>query len=145
MAVKISAGVLIVFNYKVLMAHATNAPWWHSYTPPKGGVEGTEKMTEAGARELLEEVGIKVDIKKFEEKIIIDYTDKKGSTYKTVFLFVYRIDSLSEIGLTSETVPFGQLQKEEVDEARFMDEIELHKKCLPRYLNALLPYVQNKI
>lgn len=141
---KISAGVIVVFNNKILMAHATKASWFHTYTPPKGGVEEGENLSQAACREFMEEVGIKVNPAKFEEKIEVVYKDKQGHSYKTVYLFVYRINSLSEIGLSSEKVPSKQLQLEEVDEAIFMGEKTLRDKCLPRYLEILLLFTQNQ-
>ena len=77
-----------------------------------------------------------------EKEIKIVYTNPKGATYKTVTLFPLIIKKLSEIGLKSETVPLGQLQLEEVDDARFMSIDELQKRAMPRYFEPLKKLVE---
>jgi hypothetical protein len=62
--------------------------------------------------------------------------------YKVVHLFVHRISSYEEIGLVDDHVPFSQLQREEVDEAKFMNSEEIEKKILPRYLDYILPFLK---
>lgn len=123
---------MIVYRDKVLLAHSTNSPWWRSYTPPKGGVEKGEEDSAAAARELMEETGIRVDSSSLKEQFTVKYDNGKR-TYKEVIVFVHRINDLTEIGLTSEIVPFSQLQTEEIDEARFFTREEAEKKLLPRY------------
>ena len=71
----------------------------------------------------------------------MEYRNPSGHLYKTVHLFVHRISSYEEIGLKDEHVPFSQLQREEVDEARFMEIEEVEKKILPRYLEYVLPII----
>lgn len=139
---KISAGILILYNNKILLVHSTNSPWWKSYTPPKGGVEGEESLEEAASREVNEEVGIHIDPKLLHERLEVVYTTPKGKAYKTVYLFVHRIEDLSEIGLSDEHIPFSMLQKEEVDEAKFLDIEDSKKKLLPRYLPHILPIME---
>jgi 8-oxo-dGTP pyrophosphatase MutT (NUDIX family) len=139
---KTSAGILIVYQHKALLAHSTNSPWWRSYTPPKGGIEKDESLEEAAAREVEEEVGIKIDPASLHIKVDVDYLNPRGVLYKRVHLFVYYIKSLEEIGLTDEHVPVFQLQREEIDEARFMDAEEVEKKILPRYLEYVLPFLK---
>ena len=139
---KTSSGILIICNDKALLAHSSKAPWWRSYTPPKGGVEGKETPAETASREVHEEVGILIDPKLLSECIDVEYKDPKGKLYKIVHMFIYRIDSYSEIGLTDEHVPFSQLQREEVDEAKFMNHEEMEKKILPRYYQYISPLLK---
>lgn len=139
---KTSAGILIVHKHKALLAHSTNSPWWRSYTPPKGGIEKGETPEEAASREVFEEVGILIDQSKLKEKVEVEYRDPRGKLYKVVHLFVHRVESLEEIGLKDEHVPFSQLQREEIDEARFMNAEEIEKKVLPRYLDYILPFLK---
>jgi 8-oxo-dGTP diphosphatase len=138
---KTSAGILIICKGKALMAHSTNSPWWRSYTPPKGGIEKGETFEQAASREVEEEVGIKIDPSVLKERIEVEYRNPKGAKYKIVHLFIHRIESYEEIGLDDDHVPFSQLQREEVDEARFMTKEEIEKKILPRYLDYVLPHL----
>jgi ADP-ribose pyrophosphatase YjhB (NUDIX family) len=139
---KTSAGILIVYRKKALLAHSTNSPWWRSYTPPKGGLEMGENLAEAASREVEEEVGIRIDPTVLNEKVEVEYRNPKGVLYKVVHLFVHRVDDLKEIGLEDEHVPIFQLQRVEIDEARFMNAEEVEKKILPRYLDYVLPYLK---
>lgn len=136
---KTSAGILILYNHKVLLAHSTNSSWWKSYTPPKGGVEEGETFEQTASREVAEELGIVIDPALLKERVDVEYRNAGGSKYKTVVLFIHRINTLSEISLETEHVPFSQLQKDEIDEAKFMDAIEIEKKVLPRYIDHIIP------
>ena len=50
-------------------------------------------------------------------------------------MFIYRIDSYDEIGVPEDGhVIFTNLQREEIDEAKFLSREEAEKKVLPRYL-----------
>ena len=138
---KTSAGILIVHQDKLLLAHSTNSPWWRSYTPPKGGIEKGETSEEAASREVYEEVGIFIHPDQLDEKVDVEYRNPKGKLYKIVHLYIYKISSYKEIGLDSGQVPFSQLQLEEIDEARFMNREEVEKKVLPRYLDYVLNYI----
>ena len=132
-----SAGILIVYRNKVLLAHSTKSSWWKSYMPPKGGVEEGETPQESASREVFEEVGILIDPKVLNESVEVEYCTSSGKIYKVVHLFIHRIGDLTEIGLTDEHVPFSMLQHEEVDEAKFMDIDEVQKKILPRFLTKI--------
>jgi len=134
---KVSAGIAIVWKGKVLVAHASNASWFRTYTPPKGGVEAGELPIDAAIRETEEEVGIKVRSSDLLDPFEVLYINPKGKVYKKVILFPLIIKSLSEIGLSSEKVPLGQLQLEEVDDARFMLPDEFKERVLPRYYEPL--------
>lgn len=139
---KTSAGILIVCKDKVLLAHSTNSPWWRSYTPPKGGIESNESTQETASREVLEEVGIFIDPNKLEEKVDVEYRNPKGTLYKIVHMYIHRIESYEEIGIPEDGhVPFSQLQREEIDEARFLNREDIEKKILPRYLEYVLKYI----
>lgn len=139
---KVSAGIAILWQDKILLAHAKSSPWYRSYTPPKGGVEEGEEDIDAAVREFKEEVGITVDKKDLKSPIVVPYIDKGGKTYKKVILFPLRIEELSEIGLKEEKVPLSQLQLEEIDEARFMDSKEFETKVLPRYYEPLKKLIE---
>ena len=140
--IKISAGILILFKNKALLAHSTNASWWRSYTPPKGGTEGSESFAETASREVKEEVGIFIDSSQLNEVEEVVYKTPTGKVYKKVYLFIHRIETLEEIGLSEEHIPFSQLQKEEIDEAKFMEKEEAIKKLLPRYIPHVIPHLE---
>jgi len=139
---KTSAGILIICEGKALLAHSTNSPWWRSYTPPKGGIEPGETSQEAASREVFEEVGIKIDPSLLDEKVDVEYRNLKGTLYKIVHMYIYRVDSFAEIGVpkNGHVVP-SKLQREEIDEARFLNREEVEKKALPRYLDYILKYL----
>ena len=139
---KTSAGILILCKDKALLAHSSNSPWWRSYTPPKGGVEKGETIAEAASREVFEEVGILISPDVLKDSIQVEYRDPKGKLHKIVHLFVHRIKDYHEIGLKDEHVPFSQLQREEIDEAKFMSLEEVEKKLLPRYTDYILPIMR---
>jgi ADP-ribose pyrophosphatase YjhB (NUDIX family) len=142
---KESAGILIIWENKALLAHSTNSPWWRSYTPPKGGIEKGENEAEAASREVLEEVGIFIHPEQLDEKVEVEYRDRSDRLYKVVHMFIYRIASLDEIGLEEESVPFSQLQREEIDDAKFMDVSTIEKKVLPRYYEYIKKVINEKI
>ena len=86
-----SAGLLIIQDNKMLLAHPTRAPWYGTYTIPKGKVEEGESYIMTAIRETKEEVGIDIDVDDIEKKIsVIDYTDAKDRIYKKVIYFVAR-------------------------------------------------------
>ena len=127
-----------------MLAHSTNSPWWRSYTPPKGGMEGTETPAEAASREVEEEVGVKIPAEQLKEVVDVEYRNPKGSLYKIVHMFVHRIDDYSEIGVPEDGhIPFSNLQREEIDEARFLNREEVEKKVLPRYLDYILKVIDD--
>ena len=41
-----SAGIAIIYRDQILMSHATNAPWFKSWMPPKGKLEEGETEEE---------------------------------------------------------------------------------------------------
>ena len=58
--VKTSAGLAIIWENKVLLAHTTGRNFKSGYGIPKGGIEKGETPIDAAVREVYEEVGIKV-------------------------------------------------------------------------------------
>jgi predicted Ser/Thr protein kinase len=59
-------------------------------------------------------------------------------------MFIHKIESYEEIGIPADGhVPFAQLQREEIDEAKFLNKEEVEKKILPRYLDYVLQYISD--
>lgn len=133
-----SAGIAIIYNGQILMAHATRSSWYGSWMPPKGKIEEGETEEEAACREVKEECGITVDPNLLGKRHIVPYTKlNSGKKYKEVYIFECRINSLEEVGipnLIKGEIPKYMLQEEEISEARFMSHEECKKRCLPRYL-----------
>lgn len=142
---KISAGLAIIYNNKLLLAHPYNRRWYNSYGIPKGGVDEGETYLDAAIRETKEEVGINVPkklIDKKENKFFVSFSpkNKKGYT-KVVYYYVVKIDNLSQLGITDLRIPKKQLQLEEVDWAGFIDYKELQKRITP----SQIPLINNLI
>jgi ADP-ribose pyrophosphatase YjhB (NUDIX family) len=126
---KTSAGLVIIYQNKILLVHPTNAPWYGTYSIPKGEIEEGEDLLEAAIRETKEEIGItygRIYIDKTPHKI--EYKDKKGDIYKRVWCFVININEPPR-----EII----LQPEEVDWAGFLDKEEATKRILPKLSEAL--------
>ena len=137
---KESAGLAIVYDGKVLLAHTTSRGWVGSYGIPKGGIEATESKIEAAVRETKEEVGIKVPrklIDKTEYTFVV--TTRKYKYTKIVYYYIVQINDLAEIGLKDLRVPKGQLQTEEVDWAGFID----YKEAMKRVMKSQISVISN--
>ena len=102
-----SAGLAIVFDGKILLGQSRGRKEGTGYGISKGGIEEGESHLDAAIRETYEEFGIKVP---------------KSLISKIEHTFVNEISRLdAKIDLV---VPKGQLQREEIDNAKFMDKIE---------------------
>tara|TARA_R100000655_G_scaffold109888_1_gene166143 strand:- start:6 stop:452 length:447 start_codon:yes stop_codon:yes gene_type:complete len=137
---KESAGLAIVYDGKVLLAHTTSRGWVGSYGIPKGGIEKSESKIEAAVRETQEEVGIKVPrklIDKTEYTFVV--TTRKYKYTKIVYYYIVQINDLAEIGLKDLRVPKGQLQTEEVDWAGFID----YKEAMKRVMKSQISVISN--
>lgn len=141
MKTKESAGLVIIYDNKVLLAHTTSRGWYGSYGIPKGGIERGESKLDAAIRETMEEVGIKIP------KSLIDTTEytftvsTKKYGHKIVYYYIVTINNLSQIGLKDLRVPKKQLQVEEVDWAGFMD----YKEATKRVMKSQLPLINNLV
>jgi 8-oxo-dGTP pyrophosphatase MutT (NUDIX family) len=134
-----SAGIAIIYRNQILMSHATNAPWFKSWMPPKGKLEEGETEEEAACREVEEECGISVPLSLLGRRHVVPYTKgPNGKKYKEVYIFECRIDSLDEVGIPSlikGEIPKYMLQEEELSDAKFMTQEECQNRVLPRYLS----------
>lgn len=119
---KRSAGLAIIWQGQVLLAHTTGRKFTTGYGIPKGGIDKGETELEAAIRETFEEVGIKVPKKLIDRNPhTFAVTSRKHKYNKIVTYFIVEIDSLEQIGLKEPKVPKSQLQIEEVNDARFLD------------------------
>ena len=134
--IKISAGTAILFKNKILLCHPTNLHWVNSFSPPKGGVDEGETLLQAALRETREEVGINLlpsQISNIDSPIEFLYINKKGELFKKVYMYIVKIDSLSEIDASSEVLDTDRLQASEVTWAGFMTKDEAMDKIFFRF------------
>jgi len=142
MKTKISAGLAIIYDNKVLLAHTTSRGWYGSYGIPKGGIEDGESKLDAAIRETKEEVGIKVPKKLIDTtEHTFTLTTRKYKYTKIVYYYIVKIDDLSQIGLKDLRIPKKQLQVEEVDWAGFID----YKEAMKRVMKSQLPVINNLV
>ena len=123
--VRNSAGLVIIYDNKVLLAKTAGRKDLKSWGIPKGGIDPGESKIDAAIRETYEELGIRV------KRNLIDPTEynlfvtaKKWGYAKNIFYFIVRIDDLSQIGLKDLKVPKKQLDTDEISHARFMSATE---------------------
>ena len=120
--VKVSAGLAIIWEDKVLLAHTTGRNFKTGYGIPKGGIDEGETHLEAAIRETREEIGISVPRSLVSSNSYqFGINAKKWGYKKIVHYYTVQIDSLDQIGLKEPKVPKSQLQLEEINDARFMD------------------------
>lgn len=131
MITKQSAGLAIIYNGLILLGHTTGRGWYGSYGIPKGGIEDGEDKMSAAIRETLEEVGVKVPrnlIDPTEHTFVV--TSREHKINKTVYYYIVKIDSLSQIRLKELNIPKSQLQVEEIDWAGFLSYSEASKRIM---------------
>lgn len=136
MNVSISAGIAILYKNKILLCHPTTLPWVNSFSIPKGGVDEGESLIDAAIRETFEEVGIVITtdkISNLNDPIEVLYINKAGLLFKKVYVFIVKINSLSEIDSNSEILEKSRLQPSEVDWAGFMTSEESDRKIFYRF------------
>jgi 8-oxo-dGTP pyrophosphatase MutT (NUDIX family) len=135
---KESAGLVIIYNGLILLGHTSGRGWYGSYGIPKGGIEDGEDKISAAIRETFEEVGIKVPrnlIDPTEHVFVLTSKNKKYN--KTVYYYIVKIDSLSQIGIKELKLPKSQLQIEEIDWAGFLNYSEASKRIMKSQLTIL--------
>ena len=134
---RISAGCLIILRgEKILLGHPSNNSWKNCFTPPKGGVNEGESLIDAAIRETQEEVSITISpsqMSNIDKPFIVDYSNKKGDIFKRVYLYEVHINSIGEIGISSETLDKSTLQIEEMDWAGFLTKSECKSKIFHRF------------
>ena len=137
MKIKISAGLALVYDNKVLLGHPTNAAWYRTYSFPKGVRKNRwETLIDTAIRETKEEVGISIDKSIVTtDPIIIEYRNNHDNLYKECYIFVVDMTFLKPMQITPEfpRIPDSWLQKEEIDWAGFVLESVAREKIFWRF------------
>lgn len=121
-----AAGIVLLCDSRILLVHPTGASWQRPVCGiPKGGMKQGEDPKEAALRELEEETGILLPAEKLSRiaySVEMHYRAPKSANkgVRVLNYFVGQLEKLSEIGLSSYSVPKSQLQREEVDWAKFV-------------------------
>jgi ADP-ribose pyrophosphatase YjhB (NUDIX family) len=129
-SIKKSAGLVILYNNKILLGHPTNQQWFNSYTIPKGNIEDNESTLVAAIRECKEEIGLLIDKSDIDETTLncIDYHNKNNKLYKKVYYYVVYLDNIE-----SEIIDKSKLQLEEIDWAGFLTKEEAKERIFWRF------------
>lgn len=136
-----SAGILFVCGKRCLLAHSTSARRIGSWMPPKGHVELGESIEQAAIREVEEEIGWSIKGAFLKDYFDVHYDDRKGKIYKTVRIFVVRIENEDPDKNGPHLKRIGELQTDEVDEIRWCTSDEVRTLALPRYVTSILNYI----
>jgi 8-oxo-dGTP pyrophosphatase MutT (NUDIX family) len=129
---KESAGLVIIYDDKILLVHPTGSKWWGTYSIPKGHIEEGEDHLEAAIRETEEETGLKISEYQTnpENEGYINYRDEHGNLYKRIYFYVIRLKN-------SINIDKSKLQKEEVDWIGFLTKEEAEKRIFWRFKSLL--------
>jgi 8-oxo-dGTP pyrophosphatase MutT (NUDIX family) len=119
---RLAAGIVIIWNNRILLIHPTNSSWKKSTCGiPKGKLEYGEDSLDGALRELEEETGIILASSQVNpEQHKVDFYNRKNEVDGHLVYFICEIADLSEIGLSSDRLPKNQLQLEEVDWGKFV-------------------------
>jgi 8-oxo-dGTP pyrophosphatase MutT (NUDIX family) len=131
-----SAGLVIIYDNKILLEHPKGAKWFGTYSIPKGHIDEGEDKLAAALRETKEELGITIskDQIDLDTEGYIDYTDKQGEIYKRVYFYVLELNEPIQIDKT-------KLQSDEIDWAGFLSKEEAKQRIFWRF-NRLLIYLK---
>ena len=132
-----SAGLVLIYEHKILLLHPTNAKWVGTYSIPKGEFKDDEQLLSCALRETKEEIGISINLDKerVEHSGIIMYSNLPDKiVYKQVHYFVIYLQNPIELDKT-------KLQLEEVDWIGFCDLEEAKKRIFWR-LKEVLKYLK---
>jgi ADP-ribose pyrophosphatase YjhB (NUDIX family) len=131
---KRSAGLVIIYDNKILLVHPTKHPWIHSFSIPKGMIEENETVLDAAIRETFEEVGLFIDKNQIKdnEEYLICYRDKHNKIYKKIYYYIVNLEYND-----FDVIPFQNLQVEEVDWAGFLSKEEAIKRISPKLISVL--------
>ena len=95
-----SAGLVIIFDGKILLGQSSGRKPNTGYGISKGGIEKGESNLKAAIRETKEEFGIKVPKGLIDkQEYTFTLTSRKYKYNKVIYYYIVEIDDLSQIGL----------------------------------------------
>jgi len=134
-----SAGLVIKYNNRLLLAHPTRSAWVGTYSFPKGKIEDSETPLQAAIRETKEEVGLNIPEEWIgkEEKII--YYTKNNKNYKRVHYFIVELTEEKKKLLFGDSMELStvQLQLDEVDFAGLLEKKDANDRIFWRFTELL--------
>ena len=113
--VDVAVGLIIRDGHALLAKRAEHQHQGGRFEFPGGKVEDNERVRDALARELYEELGIQIDDPQFLQRLTYDYPEK------TVRLHVYRIESFSGEPIGREGQPLQWVALEDLFTLNFPD------------------------
>jgi len=137
-----SAGLALIKDNKLLLGHPANSKRQNFYSIPKGQIHEGESKIDAAIRETKEEIGIDIPISMIntEPEYKIEYKNKKGEHYKTVYYYIVYLPN----NFISDIISIEQLQPEEIDYAEFLTHKEAESKIFWRF-KPILKHIENEI
>ncbi len=120
--IKKAAGVCILYKDNILLVHASDAnKERNAYGIPKGGMESGENYMEAAIREVREETGISINPRVLDKNLhVANSYNRKGEVNWQLYYYIYKIEELSEVGMSNMSVNKDDIQVEEVDWVGFV-------------------------
>ena len=129
-----SAGIVFIYNNKMLLVHDVNLNWEKTCSYPKGHLEEGETNPQAAIREVAEEIGVGYPLEKVKEKEFKTCGVFKNSKFKTYYYTVIYLDSQEFKNYFSVlTIPKENLQAEEVDWAGFVGKEKAEEMLAPQF------------
>ena len=131
-----SAGLLITYNNKILLAHPSKRKLrMGTYTIPKGKLEKGETHLEAAIRETREEVGLNIDVDIIDKTPhVIHYVNEYNVVYKMLTYYVVKLEE-------ELLIDDGLLQLSEVDWAGYLNIDDARMRIFWRF-EEMLEYIK---
>lgn len=128
-----SAGLVILYDNKILLAHPKGQKWFGTYSIPKGCIEDGEDKITAALRETKEEIGVEFIADQIDPTTegYITYTNTNGEIYKKVYFYIITLNEPLQIDK-------NKLQKDEIDWAGFLTKEEAKKRIFWRFARLLI-------
>jgi ADP-ribose pyrophosphatase YjhB (NUDIX family) len=128
---KKSAGLVIIYDNKILLGHPTHSNGESTYTIPKGGIEIGESEMDAAIRETWEEVGLLLNKDQIQpRRYDVVYKDYKNKPYKTIYYYLVYLNE--EPKITKK-----MLQLEEIDSVGFYNYDDADKIIFRKQIDIL--------